>query len=299
MQILKGHLAIKPVRSIAFSPDGTQLASSARDYKTFLWDLSTGKYQVIEPQQSYTVAFSPDGKIVATGRGDGLSLWNSATGELRRIGIDTDHGMGIAVAFSPDGELLATASGSVKFWNAATLEPLEAGPGTARATKSLAFTRDGQTLATGHSEWTAGSFSTTTLDRVVRLWDVSTRRERGALRGHTATVDALSFSPDGRFLAAATGQTLCVWDLPSGEAVVKHKISDQHYKDVAFSPDGRFLAFARNDATVRLWDTRGWNEVAAYDFQIGPMISIAFAPDSMRAAGGSGKGKIVVWDIDL
>jgi WD40 repeat protein len=296
MQILKGHLATKPVRSLAFSPDGTQLASSARDYKTFLWDLSTGKYRVIDHHNSYTVAFSPDGKIVATGRGWGLSLWNSETEELRLLDVAPDYGHGIDVAFSPDGKLLVTVSGSVTFWNAATLEPLEAGPGWARSTNCVAFTRDGKTLATGHDDRLEGR---STLDRVVRLWDATTRRERGALRGHSGTAAALSFSPDGRLLACAAGTMLWVWDVSSGEAVVKHKISTQHYKDVAFSPDGRFLAFARNDATVRLWETAGWTEVAAYDWKIGPMISIAFAPDGMRAAGGSGRGKIVVWDVDL
>src|SRR5262249_45562331 len=135
--------------------------------------------------------------------------------------------------------------------------------------------------------------------RFVNLWDTTTWQQCATLVGHTASVGALAFSPDGRFLAACAEVTLWVWDVASRTAVVRHKISERHFQDVAFSPDGRFLAFARGDATVALWDTTDWKEVAAYDWEIGPMYSIAFAPDGMRAAGGSGKGKIVVWDIDL
>src|SRR4051812_20502453 len=103
MQILKGHLSIKPVRSLAFSPEGTHLASSARDYKTFLWDLSTGKYEVIETSDSYTVAFSPDGRTVATGQSSDVMLYDRQTKQARKLPRGYDHGHGIEVVFSPDG----------------------------------------------------------------------------------------------------------------------------------------------------------------------------------------------------
>jgi WD40 repeat protein len=296
MQILKGHRYDKPVRSLAFAPDGSRLASSARDYKTFVWDLTSGQHRVVDDWDSYTVAWAPDGRSLATGRSYGLSLWSADTDDLRVIDIPSEGGHGIHVAFSPDGGLLATVSGSVRFWDPATLEPLEIGPGYAHATNCLAFSRDGTTLATGHEE---RSRLQAMLKREVRLWDVARRQVRGALHGPSGTIDALDFSPDGRFLAAAAGRTLWIWGTATGEALVQHIIDEQHFKDVAFSPDGRYLALARNDATVRFWEVPGWREVAAFDWRIGPMISLAFAPDGMRAAAGSGKGKIVLWDVDL
>jgi WD40 repeat protein len=311
VQILTGHLSIMPVRSLAFSPDGTKLASSARDYKTFLWDLATGEHEVIESSDSYTVAFSPDGKTIATGRQSDATLWDSTTRQSRRLEIrynyQTDtYGHGWDLAYSPDGTRLVAVSGVVRLYDAATLKeiPLPAGPELDTtgahpswrtvppdrfASNCLAFTRDGATLATGYDGWR----------KAVRLWDARTWQIRQELTGATAKIAAVSFSPDGKFLAAAAGATLWVWEVASGTVIVRHAISKQHCKDVAFSPDGRLLAFARNDASICFLSTAGWNEVAAYDFKVGPMICLDFAPDGMRAAGGSGKGKVVVFDVDL
>jgi WD40 repeat protein len=300
MQILKGHDSAKPVRSLAFAPDGTRLASSARDYRTFLWDLSTGKHQAIDEDNSYTVAFAPDGKQVATGRGSGLSVWDSATGELRTVDLWSELCHAWHVAYSPDGRLLGAVSapvsygtGQVRLYDAATLKRLPLGDGHLGATACLAFSRDGRTLATGHHEGPLAEY------RVVRLWDVPTRKESGLLWGLSAAAVALAFSPDGRFLAAAAGRTLYVWEVAAGRLVVTHKAPALNFKDVAFTPDGRFLAFISNDATARFWDVGGWREVGAFDWKLGPLISLAVAPDSKRAAAGSGRGKIVVWDVEL
>jgi WD40 repeat protein len=293
VQILKGHLSIKPVRSLSFSPDGTKLASSARDYRTFLWDLARGKYEPIEERGSYTVAFSPDGKTVATGRTSDVILCDVATRQTRRIEVRRDasdnwcHGWHLA--FSPDGSRLAAVAGGVRLYDARSLAELPLPEQAGHATNCVAIARDGSLLATAHDR----------PHKVVRLWDARTWQVKQELKGSTATIDNLSFSPDGKYLAAVAGTTLWVWDVPSGNAVVQHAMSKQHYKDVAFSPDGRLLGFARNDASIRFWSTAGWSEVAAYDFEIGPMICFGFAPDGMRAAGGSGKGKIVVFDVDL
>jgi dipeptidyl aminopeptidase/acylaminoacyl peptidase len=300
VQILKGHLSTKPVRSLAFSPDGTKLASSARDYKTFLWDLATGRHEEIERSGSFTVAFSPDGKVVATGRRWNATLWDTTTRQARELPIRYSHGVDgwgpcWDLAYTPDGKRLAAVSGVVRLYDAATLEEIPLPQDKARlATNCLAFTRDGSTLATGHG--LAGSGM---VKKLVRLWDARTWQVEKELTGSTAVIDAVSFSPDGRFLAAAAGTTLFVWEVASGGVVVQHVIGKQHFQDVAFSPDGRLLAFARNDASIRFWDTGSWSEVAAYDWEVGPMICLAFAPDGMRAAGGSGKGKIVVFDVDL
>jgi WD40 repeat protein len=308
VRILKSHKNGKPIRCLAFSPDGTKLASSALDYKTFLWDLATGRHEVAEEAESFTVTFSPDGKTVATARRADVAFWDVAAHTARQPGMRLDlgeHWDGWALAYAPDGKTLAAAGRILRLHDSATLAeiPLPAvlahdpsvhpswtgTPAFHCATRSLAFTRDGATLATGHSG----------PKNVVRLWDAKTWIVRKELLGAKATISTLSFSPDGRYLAASAGTALMVWEVASGEVVVKHAANKRLCKGVAYSPEGGLIAFARNDASVRLLSTATWREVAAYDFEIGPMICLATAPDGMRVAAGSGKGQIVVFDVDL
>lgn len=294
MQILKGHNPAKPVRSLAFSPDNVHLGSSARDYQTRLWNLNAGTSVVVEEgyADSYTVAFSPDGAVLATGKPSAIALYNLATRQLHHLAAHYD-GMAMQVAYSGDGKWLGGVGGTVRLWTADTLEPVLLPEERRGAKGCLAFRRDGALLASAHTLW-EGLNET----RVVRLWDLGKLQVQGELRGHSAEVEALAFSPDGRLLAAACGRTLLVWDVDAGTVTQRLTHPSRKYKDVAFSPDGRHLAYACNDATVRLVAVDGWTEAAGYDWELGPMISVAFAPDGMRAAGGSGKGKIVVWDVD-
>jgi WD40 repeat protein len=298
MLILKGHNSAKPVRSLAFSPDGAHLGSSARDYQTRLWNLNTGESRVLEPgyADSYTVAFSPDGAVVATGKSSRCTLYTVATGALQNLDVERGGYPALQVAYAPDGSVLGAAGNEVCLWDARTLQPIALGDERLHACGCLAFSRDGKTLATGHTLIQPGKAGR---QQFVRLWDFTTRSVRGELRGHTAEAEALAFSPDGRLLAVAAARRLLVWNVADGSIALELKHGSESYKDVAFSPDGRYLAFARNDATVRLCEVNGWREAASYDWKLGPMISVAFAPDSMRAAAGSGRGKIVVWDVDL
>jgi WD40 repeat protein len=138
-----------------------------------------------------------------------------------------------------------------------------------------------------------------TWEHWIRLLDVTTHQERGTLRGHGNIANDLAFSSDGTALAAACSQFLWVWDVASGEPLTRFKVDRLHFQAVAFTPDGRFLLAVRNDGTVRVLETQRWREQAAFAWGIGPLVSLAIAPDGMRAACGSKRGKIVVWDVDL
>jgi WD40 repeat protein len=107
----------------------------------------------------------------------------------------------------------------------------------------------------------------------------------------------LIFAPDGEFLVILGERILRLWDVAAKQMRTTWK-EPRMITNAAFTPDGRILATSHTDGTVRFWDVFAWRELTAFDWRIGPLYSVAVAPDGMKAAAG-GRGKIVVWDLDL
>lgn len=108
----------------------------------------------------------------------------------------------------------------------------------------------------------------------------------------------LTFSPDGRFLAAISGRTI---PLLSEDRLEPLAVLEGHSKQVnaiAFSPDSRRLASASHDGAIRIWDTATGRPVSAFDWKIGPLTAVAFAPDGLTCAAAGAKGPVVIWDVD-
>ena len=153
---------------------------------------------------TFSVAFSPNGKVLAAGTAEGqVRLWRVADGQPL-LTCEGHLGAVWSVAFSPDGRLLASAStdGTVRLWNVDTGQSLQTLAGHTHQVWSVAFSPDGRLLASGSTDGT------------VRLWEIPTGQSLQTLAGHTHLVRSVAFSPDGRLLASGSfDQTVRLWNV--------------------------------------------------------------------------------------
>jgi len=292
VQVLKGHT--KRVNTLAFSPDSRLLVSGATDYTVRLWDTLTGDGRVLVPvhQELFAdpehVAFTADGQcVLIRSIQNGVQAWAVKDGLLVATliaGSSVAYHGGLAV--SHRAGLVAASEWSldpstkvVRIWDTTTWEETVLyRPTDNYSFSGLAFDPTGTRLATR-----------------VGVFDVRTGQ-----RLTTATFggDTLKWSPSASLIVGSGyGNQLEVYEADAGKRVKTIALNRKHVQDFAFSVSGDQLAVVSNEETVRVWNTRTWEEGPTLAWKIGKLKSIAFSPDGTRAACGSERGRILVWDL--
>src|SRR5262245_28229494 len=268
-----------------FSPNGQTLALA--DGKTLeLRDVATGKLLrawTDHARDVESVAFSPDGKTIASGewRNQGtVRLWDVETGRCRQRWPGHDGGT-FALAFSPDGRRLASAGGDLRVClrDTTTGEEVPALPGHASGIGSLSASPRGPRLVS--AGW----------DETLLFWDVDRGRVlRSIATGHRPVGNVL-YSPDGKYIATfGTDSDFCLWDAETGKLVYRRDRRGM----IAFAPDGRSLVINEH-GKLSIWETATGKTLRTLDgvgFQ-----SIAFSADGKQLAAGLSGNRVAVYDL--
>lgn len=279
---LAGHSGT--VFKVAFSRDGTLLATASADRTVRLWDVA-GAAPIGSPLTGhedgvFDVVLSPDGRTVAAGGYDGTArTWDVATGVPGPVLAGHTEAVAV-VAFSSDSSTLYSASedGTMGSWDVRSGTRLHTLTADDDAVTAMALSPDDTTLVSGGADGT------------VRLWDASTGAARGVpLTGHDDAIRDLAFGRDSATVASGSiDGSLRLWDTATGK-VVGDPLTGHTSRvlDIAMSPDGRTAVSASADGTARLWETSETRPLERVVFGGIGFLSVAVAPENQIVAGGT------------
>lgn len=291
---LHGHT--DSLRSVSYSPDGTQIASGSIDKTIRLWNVASGEL-VGKPLSGHSnwvngVAFTPDGRRLFSASGDKtIQIWDPKTHQPIGAPLLGHSGYVRTVVVSPDGRTLASGGDdhTIRLWQGATGEPIRSPWRSHQASvDAVAFSPDGRRLVS------------TSRDNTLRLWEtISGRPISPPLHGHKLWARSVTFSPDGRWIVSGANDGIILFrDGTTGEAIGPTiRAHTQAVWDVAFSPNGEELLSGSDDTTLKLWNVRTRLPIGLpLRGHTGSVRSAVFSPDGRQIASGSVDTTLRLWN---
>ncbi len=280
----------------------------------------------------YSVCYSPDGSMIASGSSDGtIKIWNMETGSEIRT-IEAHYYDVNSLCYSTDGSRLASGSGDgrIKIWDPYTGTMIKMFPLQSGGVKAICYSPDGKQIASGNDDneikildsetgdeirviegenYNYGIFSICYSpdgkrissggeDKKVRIWDVNTSEEINTFHGHSGFVKSVSYNPDGsRIASSSNDRTINIYDANTGVILKTLSGHSSYVQSVSYSPDGSRIASGGYDDLIRLWESNSGEEIKTLSGHSDYIRCLCYSPDGRSIASGSGDGTIKIWDV--
>lgn len=279
-------------------------------------------------QPVYSIAFSRDGKFLASGAKDkAIYIWDINTGEVA-FSIEDNYFPIRALQFARESEILAACGPDIKLIN---LEGklLKTFSGYTTHIWSFDFNAEINKIVCGSYatiikvwDYTTGEIITTleghekstlpvcishdgkyiisgSLDKSVRIWNAVSGEEMRKMDKHSDNIYSVKFHPGGKYFASASGdKTIRLWDFKTGEVIKTYIGHDKEIMDIDFSPDGKHLLSCSFDNTIILWETISGNKIYSFTDHEGFVNSVRFSPDGKYFASASDDKTVRLWKLN-